>query len=530
MRDSFTEATLVQITCSLSSCQQATPLQRQQQSTILSRRQQQSIKLLQMSALECTREIEQALASNPFLETIETDGEPRSGNIAVQSMQNETLPTPVQNEAPPAWVQNGASYNPAQEVGDFNTTPSSEEFNTSTSQAFANSSWPSTAQTPYFRDETLSRHYGGERDLSQWVRHTEDLRGRLRRILCSYRLTSRDRLLAEYIIDGLNEEGYLDSALTELAGKDVFDPPPEKTEWEVVLKLVQHLDMPGLAARHLGECLHLQLAALVVSTPGRTLALQIVDNGLAQLGKHDFVGLAKRYQSSLNAIQQACALIQRLNPRPGLRYAPLDTRYIIPDVFVQKINGQWCVTPNLAAMPQTRLHRTYADLMHYKYGRGYTLMTQELQEARWLIRNVAQRYHTLQRVAQAIVMRQQLFFEYGAVALQPLFLQEIADELNLHISTVSRAVHAKYMATPRGVLAFKYFFSRALLTQTGQNCSANAVRAFLKNMIDHENTAKPLSDVALTHQLSRQGVRVARRTVSKYRRQLKYPPASMRRR
>lgn len=492
---------------------QATYELRARQQTTLTPRLQQSVKLLQMSALEFTREIEQALATNPFLEEPDDDGgaaaalEPGTGAPGTDHLLNDGPPpdtaeidlssvTPT--ELPPA---------AASDLPDM--------------QAL---------QGEYSGDYPAAKGTGdGESDVGQWARSVEDMRDRLRLELGSYRLAERDRLLAEHIIEGLDEEGYLRAELTELAGEGVFDPAPEPEEWDVALKLVQQLDVPGLAARNLKECLSLQLNALPADTPGRELALHIVHNELERLGKHDFSGLTRTCQCSDDELRQACALIRQLDPRPGLRYAQPDSSYIVPDVVVQKFNGQWIVTPNRAAMPRARLHRAYADLFRNARYSDRSPMAQELQEARWLIRNVEQRYSTIQRVAEAIVLRQQTFFEYGEIALRPLMLREIADELEIHESTVSRATSNKYMSTPRGIFEFKHFFSRELYTDTGGSCSATAVRALIKEMIDGEDASSPLSDVDLAQMLGEQGVVVARRTVSKYRGQLKYPPAEMRR-
>jgi RNA polymerase sigma-54 factor len=488
---------------------QATYELRARQQTSLTPRLQQSVKLLQMSALEFTREIEQALATNPFLEEGDEEGAAADAGQTPAAAPAETalnegitvaadLQAPAITEAPPEVVTE------LPELPDV--------------------------QAEYSGDYPAARAAGdGDSDVGQWARSTEDLRDRLRGELCSYRLAPRDRLMAEYIIEGLDEEGYLRMDLAELAGDGVFDPAPDREEWEVVLKLVQQLDTPGLAARNLAECLKLQLAAMADDTPHRNLALHIVEHELERLGKHDFSGLVRSCQCSDDAMREACALIRRLDPRPGLRYAQPDSSYVVPDVVVQKFNGQWIVTPNRAAMPRARLHRAYADLFRNARYSDRSPMAQELQEARWLIRNVEQRYSTIQRVAEAIVLRQQTFFEYGEIALRPLMLREIADELEIHESTVSRATSNKYMATPRGIFEFKHFFSRELYTDTGGSCSAAAVRALIKEMIDGEDASTPLSDVDLAHLLGQQGVVVARRTVSKYRGQLKYPPAEMRR-
>jgi len=493
---------------------QATYELRARQQTSLTPRLQQSVKLLQMSALEFTHEIQQALATNPFLEEVEDDGPALADAQQANEVDHGIDAEAMMASAPPMAELDSSTATatevPAEPVTELPELPD--------------------PQAEYSGDYPAARGTGdGESDVGQWARSVLDLRDHLSNELCSYRLAERDRMLAAYVIEGLDEDGYLRVDLEELAGDGAFDPPPEREEWEVALKLVQQLDVPGIAARNLAECLTLQLQALPQEVENRELALHIVANELERLGKHDFSGLGRSCQCSDDDLRAACALIRSLDPRPGLRYAKPDSSYIVPDVTVQKFNGRWIVTPNRASMPRARLHRAYADLFRTARYSDRSPMAQELQEARWLIRNVEQRYSTIQRVAEAIVLRQQTFFEYGEIALRPLMLREIADELEIHESTVSRATSNKYMATPRGIFEFKHFFSRELNTDTGGSCSAAAVRALIKEMIDGEDGNSPLSDVDLAQKLGEQGVVVARRTVSKYRGQLKYPPAEMRR-
>ena len=358
------------------------------------------------------------------------------------------------------------------------------------------------------------------------------MREKLSADLGNYRLEPRGRLLAEFIIDALDEDGYLRTPLANLCSalSPDFTPPPDEGEWLAALRLVQQLDAPGLGARDLQECLSLQLAAAPgVSAPLRDLALRIVAEQIERLAKNDAAGLRRALNCTEDALREACALIRGLDPKPGRRYDMQAPVYVVPDVFVDKWHSRWRVVPNRSAMPQARLHRVYADLFRRARLDDRSPMAQELQEARWLVRNVEQRYTTIQRVAEAIVKRQQTFFEYGEVALRPLMLKEVADDLDMHESTVSRATVSKYMVTPRGVFEFRHFFSRELATDSGGTCSAAAVRALIKELIDAEDPAMPLSDVALTQQLASNGIVLARRTVSKYRGQLRLPPAELRR-
>ncbi|PND35281.1 RNA polymerase factor sigma-54 [Achromobacter pulmonis] len=468
---------------------------RLRQQMTLAPRLQQSVKLLQMTALEFTTAVEHALATNPFLENPEDeqDGAPAP---APQAHAAHEAPAP---EAP---------------------APASD------------ADQPPPDAPSYSGDYPTRAAGDGAIDQAQWVCATPSMHQRLSQELGNYHLKPRDRLLAEFIIDALDDDGYLRTSLCELCGNSQgeFDPPPEETEWMMALRLVQQLDAPGLAARDLSECLMLQLAADTEAAP-ETLALarDIVLRHLPRLAKNDSAGLRRALGCTEDALRQACALIRSLDPKPGARYSAEAPAYVIPDVFVDKWQARWRVLPNRNAMPQARLHRTYADLFRRARLDDRSPMAQELQEARWLVRNVEQRYTTIQRVAEAIVKRQQTFFEYGDVALRPLMLREVADDLDMHESTVSRATVGKYMVTPRGVFEFRHFFSRELATESGGSCSAAAVRALIKEMVEAEDPAMPLSDVALTQQLAANGILLARRTVSKYRGQLRVPPAELRR-
>jgi RNA polymerase sigma-54 factor len=469
---------------------------RLRQQMALAPRLQQSVKLLQMTALEFTTAVEQALASNPFLEDPDE--------------LEDDLPAAAEG-FPPADPPQPAPLEPAPH----------EDLPPPDAPAYSGD-YPTRAQGD-----------GPDRDQGLWVSAPISMSQRLSQELGNYQLQARDRLLAEYIIDALDDDGYLRTPLSNL-WEDAprgAEPVPDECEWMTALRLVQQLDAPGLAARDLAECLTLQLAAATgISDELRTLALRIVHEQLERLARNDCVGLRQQLGCSEDALREACALIRSLDPKPGGRYSAEAPVYVVPDVFVDKWQSRWRVLPNRNAMPQARLHQTYAELFRRARLDDRSPMAQELQEARWLVRNVEQRYITIQRVAEAIVKRQQTFFEYGDVALRPLMLREVADDLDMHESTVSRATVGKYMVTPRGVFEFRHFLSRELATDTGGSCSATAVRALIKEMVEAEDPAMPLSDVALTQQLAASGILLARRTVSKYRGQLRMPPAELRRR
>lgn len=483
---------------------QATYELRAKQQTILTPRLQQSVKLLQMSAVEFTQELRHALSTNPFLEEI-TEEEEQAAVVEDQPLEAsatellidadtrtiELEPEPPRNEAADAYEA------PMDHPAEFSAPRSSSD------------------------DERS--------DLGEWIRSTPDLREHLHRELGGYRLSERDLSLAQVLVEALDDDGYLRQDFADLARLLDFPTAPSRAEWMTALKLVQQLDMPGLAARDLTECLSLQLHALQPDVPGRQLALQLVEQCLTLLAKRNHPEMQRILGCTEDELREACLLVRSLNPKPGLHFGNDQSPHIVPDVIVRKIKGRWQVDTNPAVMPRARLHSTYANMFRHARGNDRAPMAQELQEARWLIRNVEQRFTTIQRVAETIVRHQRTFFDYGEVALRPLVLREVAEELDLHESTVSRATGNKYMATPRGIFEFKHFFSRELSTDTGGTCSTTAVRALIKELIASEDATAPLSDVSLTALLAGQGVIVARRTVSKYRTLMKVPPAELRR-
>jgi RNA polymerase sigma-54 factor len=297
----------------------------------------------------------------------------------------------------------------------------------------------------------------------------------------------------------------------------------------VALRVVQTLDRPGIGARSLSECLALQLEAMPPDTPHRDLAHRIVTQHLERLARRESGEMQRQLGCDAQSLQAACALVRRLDPKPGNQYGRADGGYVVPDVIVRQVRGRWVVSVNPAIEPRARIHKLYAEMFARSDQASRSPLAQQLQEARWLIRNAHKRCETILRVGECIVARQKAFFQYGEIALRPMLLRDVADELGLHESTVSRATGNKYMATPRGIFEFKRFFPRELETRTGGTCSAAAVRVLIKEMIDAEDPRDPLSDVVLTHELEKQGVRVARRTVTKYRQMMKLPAAEMRR-
>ncbi len=344
----------------------------------------------------------------------------------------------------------------------------------------------------------------------------------------SFKLSERDLKLVTLLIDTLDDGGYLTQSLEELAGILPPELEVEPEELQVALKHLQHLEPAGVGAKNLSECLALQLAALPEDTPYRNQALETVKNHLEALAARDFGKLKKLLKCDDTALRAVQKLITSLNPRPGRDYSSDETRYVIPDVIVRKLKGVWVAALNPDAMPRLRINRLYADILQRNRNAGSQQLASQLQEAKWLIKNVQQRFDTILRVSQSIVDRQRNFFEHGDVAMRPLVLREIAETLDLHESTVSRVTTQKFMHTPRGIYELKYFFGSHVTTDAGGSASSTAIRALIKQLVSAENARKPLSDGQLSEILSQQGIVVARRTVAKYRESMQILPVNMR--
>lgn len=449
---------------------------------------QQSIRLLQLSTLELEQELENYLLENPLLEREEEEyatqhtATSENESESTESAETEAVATPSSNEEE-SWLGEESSYSSS-----------------------ANS----------FDDD--------DNDHQDIRAATTSLREHLSWQLGLMSIPERDRTLVQCLIEALDDDGYLTQSLEELAETLPAELEIEPEELQIALKHLQYFDPTGVGARNAQECLALQLEALPVDET-QTLALTIVRQHLDLLAARDFVKLKKHTNCDDNQLRDAQFLIRSLNPRPGAQYSALDARYITPDVVVRKIRGQWTVNINSDAFPRLRINNLYAQILSKQRGSG---LSGQLQEARWLIKNVQQRFDTILRVAQSIVDRQRQFFDHGEVAMRPLVLREIADILGLHESTISRVTTQKYMATPRGIFELKYFFGSHVATDAGGACSATAIRALIKQLISAEDQKKPLSDSQLSDILGQQGIVVARRTVAKYREALNIQPVKLR--
>ncbi len=444
---------------------------------------QQALRLLQMSALEFGQEMEQALTANPFLEE-NPDATPPAEAAAepqVETMAEPRIDPDMDMRAPPE----GANSAPggSEREGD---------------------DWGAASDQP----ETLQEHLRQQLMLSQ--------------------MSERDRALAHMIVDSLDDDGYFKISFEELAAMVPPEHDVRPEELSASLRLVQSLEPAGVGARTLEECLLLQLKALPAGTAGRDCAMLVVRGNLSLLANREWARLQHAVGCDDATLHKARALIRSLDPKPGQRFGAHEARYVIPDVIVRKNRDRWVAIINPASLPRVRLNRVYADAIQGRRSSNQSLARQ-LQEARWLLRSIEQRFTTIQRVADSIVARQRGFFEYGEVAMKPLTLKLIAGELGLHESTVCRVTNNKYMATPRGLFEFKHFFSRKLATESGGAASATAVRAVMKELIAAEDPRSPLSDAELARLLAQQGLRVARRTITKYRALMRMPSVDVRR-
>ena len=441
--------------------------------------------MLQLSTLEMNQEVERFLLENPLLEREEpSDDEPAAVFQPGEAVVEKPESPEVQQEID--WFDNdGPSYAASEASGDDDVYDYQQ------------------AQSPSLRD-----HLNWQLGMTQ--------------------LTDRDKKIVSLLIDALDDNGYLSQDLEELTAMLPAELEIDAEDLGIALQHLQHMDPVGVGARNLSECLALQLKAMPPDTPFREEALQIVDHHLASLAAHDFARLKKSLNCNDAVLRGAQQLITHLNPRPGSEYSNQVARYIVPDVIVRKIKGEWIVSLNPDAIPRLKVNKLYADILQRGQDSGQQQIGQQLQEAKWLIKNVQQRFETIHRVSKAIVERQHNFLEHGEVAMRPLVLREIAEEIGLHESTVSRVTTQKFMLTPRGIFELKYFFGSHVSTEAGGACSSTAIRALIRQLVNAEDAKSPLSDSQISEILGKQGIVVARRTIAKYRESLKIPPVNLR--
>ncbi|MBK8570121.1 MAG: RNA polymerase factor sigma-54 [Nitrosomonadales bacterium] len=465
---------------------------KQSQQLTLTPQLQQAIRLLQLSTLEVNQEVARLLDENPLLEREDEDAmQPYAhGDAASTSVVDSTeVKDEISQQGDEDWVKddwNEPSFSAASGPDDEKEVRGEV-----------------AAETPSLREHLIWQLNMSQHDV-------------------------RDRQIIGLLIDALDVNGYLAQPLEEIAEMLPQELDITLDDLETALVQLQHLDQPGIAARTLSECLALQLKALPEDTPGRDLALRLVTQHLNLLGAHDFAKLKKLLRCDDDALRTVQSLITHLQPRPGAEFEQRAADYVVPDVVVEYRHGSWHVRLNQGAMPRLRVNQMYANILQQSNEKNAQQLSGQLQEARWFIKNLQQRFDTILRVSQTIVDRQFSFLEHGETAMRPLVLREIAEQLELHESTVSRVTTQKFMLTPRGIYELKYFFCSGIATESGGTCSSTAIRALIKQLVDQEDARHPLTDSRMSGILAQQGILVARRTVAKYRELLNILPVNLR--
>ncbi len=471
---------------------------------------QQSIRLLQLSTLELHQELEQMLIDNPLLERLD---DPLDHSVRL--LADGAISPQASTSASEAEVGT-----PGADTG-FDTPAGGEGSDEGGGDASGEGDWSF--------DDVARSNKAPEDDNArpQLEAHESTLREHLLEQLSVTANSRRDRALVELLIDALDDNGYLEESLEEIHSRLPEELDIELDELNVALKLLQSFEPAGVGARNASECLSIQIRRMdKVPLVTRRMALTLVEGYLELFAQREFNKLKKALDCDDEDLREAQAVIRRCNPHPGAAFAGDASDYVVPDVIVKRAKGGWQVTLNREVMPKLRVNAMYANILKQNKGEGS--LSSQLQEAKWLIKNMRQRFDTILRVAQAIVDRQRNFFSHGEVAMRPLVLREIADTLGLHESTISRVTTQKYMLTPHGMFELKYFFGSHVATEAGGEASSTAIRALIKQLIGAEDPKNPFSDSKITDMLAEQGMVVARRTVAKYREALKIPPVNLR--
>jgi len=478
---------------------------------------QQSIRLLQLSTLELHQEVEQMLEQNPFLEADE-----------------EAAPTFEAAPSAPAAPERNADTE-GSDGGDDAPGVDNAEFGTTEREDWENGTerddFDGIRETP---SVSTGASGSGDDDFEPQERGeaAPSLQDHLRAQLVGMRLSPEDAAALHVLIESLDDDGYLADALEDIAERLAGDDAQAREDLlerlQCALKWLQSMEPLGVGARNLIECLTLQLRAKE-RCEAQMIAIIVCKQHLGLLARRDLKKLMAATGADEELLKAAQVLIVSCEPKPGRPFTRAEANIVVPDVIVQKSGRGWKVVLNPDVMPKLRINDLYAQAIRGARGSGGAgALGARLQEARWFMKNIQQRFDTIQRVSAAIVERQKNFFTHGEIAMKPLVLREIADELGLHESTISRVTTAKYMSTPYGTFELKYFFGSSLNTEAGGNASSTAVRALIKQLVGAEDATKPLSDSQLSQMLEEQGIQVARRTVAKYREALKIAPANLR--
>lgn len=464
---------------------------------------QQAIRLLQLSQLELETELRQIAESNPLLEFAEEIEDEEAPEVSEAEFDYPSV------EAVSAAGSNDESENSEWADGG-GAAEAPIDFSASSSGSSSGSRGDDDFEPQSVAPETLQQHLLWQLNLASF--------------------NPRQHLIATVLIDALNPAGYLAEGLDAVIAALPAGFDASMIEIETVRRQLQGFDPTGVASLDLRDCLRVQLEQFDAATPQRELALQIVDSELDLLARNDIARLARRLRASEDDVAEAAVLIRSLDPRPGAALDTTPVEYVAPDVYALRDGTRWRVSLNADAQPRLGLNQHYCGLIAKARGEDASWMRGQLQEARWLIKSLESRAETLLKVADAIVRRQSAFLDYGPEAMHPLVLREVAEEVGMHESTISRVTTRKYLHTPRGTFELKYFFSSGVSTEDGGSASATAIQAMLRKLIDAEDVRKPLSDLAIAEELKRKGIQVARRTVAKYREGLRIPTSSERQR
>ena len=457
---------------------------------------QQAIRLLQLSSTELEQEIQEVLDSNPLLERIDdtsaADDDNDQNLLEIKAEKDDTKNTSdSQDNLIPEEMSIDADWDDIYDP----------EWKTSNSESSANTS--DFIETMHSASDGLHEHLNWQVDMAN--------------------LSVQDKAIAKLIIDYIDDDGYLTEPLEQIHVSFPDILLIDLDEVEAMLTYVQHLSPLGVGARTLSECLLLQLTHLYKQHPLFKKAYLLLEKNLDLLEKRDYTGIKRDLRVTDTILENLIKLIRTLEPKPGKQFSQSSTDYITPDVYVKKINGKWKISLNASTKTELQVNNYYADMLNKTTEKAdipnetSRYIKDNLQQARWFINSLENRNSTILNVAHAIIENQLPFLQYGEEAMKPMVLSDLANQLGIHESTVSRVTTRKYMHTPRGVYEFKFFFSSHVSTDAGGECSATAIRAMIKNMIAKENPKKPLSDNKLTTLLNEQGINVARRTVAKYR-------------
>lgn len=488
---------------------------------------QQAIRLLQLSTLELQTEIQEALDSNPMLESSDDDSEPaeKIDDTPIDYAAAEELL--ARESSAEAEGSEGSDSAPDLDINNNESIPDELPVDSLWEDVFASGS-----------ANTSSSGSGSEDDdnpLEARSAAPETLDALLTWQLNLTPFSDIDRAIGMAILDAIDERGYLVCSLDDIMAAVVDPDDPDAVEMdeiEAVLHRIQQFDPPGVAGRDLRECLLIQLKQLPEKTPSRADAIALVSDHIALLGARDFAGLMRRLKLSETSLKAAIALIQTLNPNPGGRIGTVsETEYVTPDVIVRRLHDRWTVELNPDNAPRLRVNSSYAGLVRRADASAdNAYLRNHLQEARWFIKSLQSRNDTLLKVSSCIIEHQRAFLEQGPEAMKPMVLRDIAEEVGMHESTISRVTTQKFMHTPRGIFELKYFFSSHVATTGGGEASSTAIRAMIRKLVSQEEAKKPLSDNKIADLLLAQGIEVARRTIAKYRESLNIPPSNERKR